>query len=69
MAICYELKNRVEDQDCRRIAFPKQIELLNRISSEMGARGAAEIEEILRRHPYDDEPTRAVNQMRRQNAT
>jgi hypothetical protein len=69
MAFSYEVKNRVKDQDCRRIAFPKQLELLNRISEKMGVRGAAEIEDILRRHPYDDKPTRAVNEMRRHNAT
>jgi hypothetical protein len=69
MAFSYELRNRVEDQDCRRIALPKQVELLGQIDPRMSARRAAEIEEILRKHPYDDEPTRAVNRMRRQNAT
>jgi Immunity protein 63 len=69
LAFDYELQNRIEDQDCRRTAFPKQIELLSRISPEMGTRRAKEIEDILRMHPYDDEPTKRVNAMSRQNAT
>lgn len=69
MAFEYELTHRVADQDCRRIAFPKQIELLSAISVEMGTKGTAEIEQILAKAPYDDEPTRRVNAMRRGNAT
>lgn len=65
LAFAYELKSRIEDQDCRRIAFPKQIELMTRISSKMAARLREEIAEVLRRAPYDDEPTKAVNRMRR----
>jgi hypothetical protein len=64
LAFAFELKNRIEDQDCRRTAFPKQVELLALVSPKMAARRAQEIEEILRRAPYDDEPTRAVNRMR-----
>jgi len=69
LAFAYELKNRVEDQDCRRIAFPKQVELLGLISPHMAARRAKEIEQILASAPYDDEPTKAVNRMRRPHAT
>lgn len=69
LAFAYELKNRLEDQDCRRIAFPKQVELLRLISPQMAARRANEIEEILARAPYDDEPTKAVNRMLRPHAT
>lgn len=65
MAFAYELKNRIEDQDCRRIAFPKQVELLALISPKMAERRAREIEDILRKAPYDDEPTKAVNRMTR----
>ena len=64
LAFSYELQNRVEDQDCRRIAFPKQIELMSRLDRGMGHRLEGEIADILRRAPYDDEPTRAVNRMR-----
>lgn len=64
LAFDYELKNRIEDQDCRRIAFPKQIELIGKVSPAMAARLSKDIEAILQRAPYDDEPTRRVNRMR-----
>jgi hypothetical protein len=65
LAFSFELKNRVEGQDCRRIAFPKQLEFMSKLGREMGERLEAEIADILRRAPYDDEPTKAVNRMRR----
>ena len=64
LAFSYELRNRIEDQDCRRIAFPKQIELLRKISAAMADQRSREIEAILLRAPYDDEPTKRVNRMR-----
>jgi len=64
LAFDYELNNRIEDQDCRRIAFPKQIQLLGKISLAMADRKRKEIEAILLRAPYDDEPTRKVNRMK-----
>jgi hypothetical protein len=64
-ASLYELNNRVEDEDCRRIAFPKQIELMKEIGPEFGRRLENEITDILRRAPYDDEPTKAVNRSRK----
>ena len=69
LAFAYELRHRVEDQDCRRIAFPMQIALMSRLSSEMGGRVEAKIADILSRAPYDDEPTRAVNRLRTRNAS
>lgn len=68
LAFSYELKNRIEDQDGRRIAFPKQIELMKQLSPEMGERMEASIAEILSRVPYDDEPIKALNRMSRNNA-
>lgn len=65
LAFAYELKNRSEDQDCRRVAFPKQVELLGLISPFMAERQAKEIEKILAIAPYDDAPTKAVNRMSR----
>src|ERR1700755_599092 len=65
LSFAYELTNRVEDQDCRRIAFPKQIELMKQIGSTIGERLERDIADILRHAPYDDEPTKAVNRMRR----
>lgn len=59
MAFEYELHHRVHDRDCRRIAFPRQIELMSKLGTEFGRRMACEIERILRRAPYDDGPFRA----------
>ncbi|HEY0735045.1 MAG TPA: Imm63 family immunity protein [Herpetosiphonaceae bacterium] len=56
LAFAYELKHRSEAQDCRRIAFAKQIELLEAISPAMATRRAHEIEAILNRAPYHDRP-------------
>jgi Immunity protein 63 len=64
-AFSYEMRNRIQNQDCRRIAFPKQIELMKRIGPTMSMRLEEDIADILRRAPYDDEPTRALNRMRR----
>ncbi len=58
LAFNFELTHRVEDQDCRRIAFPKQVELMGQISPAMAARLGKYIEAILERAPYDDEPYR-----------
>ncbi len=69
LAFAYELNNRAEDQDCRRIAFPKQVELLALISASMVARRAKEIERILIDAPYNDEPTKEANRIRRRDAT
>lgn len=68
LAFAYELRNRIENQDCRRIAFPKQIELMKRLSSEMGARLEAKLADTLSREPYDDEPTKVANRSRRHDA-
>jgi hypothetical protein len=65
LAFSYELQNRVEDQDCRRIAFSKQVELMKQLGQEMGERLEAEIADILRRAPYDDARTRIANRIRR----
>lgn len=54
LAFAYELRNRVGNQDCRRIAFSRQVELLGLISPQMAARRTTEIEEILARAPYND---------------
>jgi hypothetical protein len=64
-AFFYELNNRIKDQDCRRIAFPKQIELMKQIGPAFAQRLEHEIAGILREAPYDDEPTRALNRLRR----
>jgi hypothetical protein len=54
LAIDYELAHRVETQDCRRLAFERQIELLAQLSGRWASREAKEHERILREHPFDD---------------
>ncbi|MBR0850994.1 hypothetical protein JQ543_24845 [Bradyrhizobium diazoefficiens] len=65
LAFSYEQTHRIEDQDCRRMAFPRQIELMQRLGPDLRKRLEQEIAGILERAPYDDEATRAVNRMRR----
>ena len=38
---------------------PRQIELMSKLGPAFGERAAREIERILRKAPYDDEPSRA----------
>lgn len=54
LAFNYELAHRVERQDCRRIAFEHQIQLLSILSSQWADREAQRHAEILRTHPFDD---------------
>jgi hypothetical protein len=51
----YELQNRVEGQDGRRIAFPKQIELFRALSPEWANRCAEKIDETLKEYPFNDQ--------------
>lgn len=67
LAFDYELRNRIENRDCRRIAFPKKIEIMNSISPDFGTRCMQDIAEILTKAPYDDEPTRNANRIRQIN--
>jgi len=55
LAYAYELAHRVETQDCRRLAFQRQVELLSQLSPNWGQREAAEHQRILREHPFDDQ--------------
>jgi hypothetical protein len=54
LASAYELAHRVEAQDCRRLLFQRQVELLSQISEPWGQREAARHEGILREHPFHD---------------
>jgi Immunity protein 63 len=67
LAFSYELNNRIEDQDCRRLAFPKQIELMEMISDNFGQKAKEEIDAILKTHPYDDEPIKRASRIRQKN--
>jgi hypothetical protein len=69
LALCYELKHRNEAQDCRRIAFDKQIELMARISPAFGEKISEDIARTLVQYPYDDELIKSLNEMRASNET
>lgn len=65
LACDYELKHRIEDQDCRRAIFPRQIELMSRLGPVYQHQVSAKIAEVLSTHPYDDEPTRSLSRLHR----
>ncbi len=54
IGVDHEFKNRIEDQDSRRIIFAKQLELLERIDPAFAERRANEIDATLRDNPYND---------------
>lgn len=55
MAVSYELAHRIPGQDVRRILFARELALLQRVDPAWTARKQAEIEAILRAHPFVDE--------------
>lgn len=54
IACSYELENRIEAQDNRRMLFQRQIELLTRLFKHWGERRTKEVEHILKKYPFDD---------------
>lgn len=54
LASTWELKNRVEGQDSRRLRFKKEIELLKVVNSEWAFRKEAELKKVLIEHPFND---------------
>lgn len=54
MGVCYELRHRQPEQDCRRMIFARQCALLEQISPAWAQRRALEQAAILERHPFDD---------------
>ena len=54
MGVAYEFKHRIEEQDCRRIIFAKQIEMMKRADPEMTDRLKLHIAETLSKHPFND---------------
>jgi hypothetical protein len=64
MAFQHELRHREAGRDPRRIAFPRQIHLLERLNPLWTQRRRLEIESILDSHPYDDEAIRRLDAMR-----
>lgn len=55
LAITYAEKNSIENQDIRRLAFQRQIELLTLLSPQWGERGSQEHVQILKQAPFDDD--------------
>ncbi|TYC49667.1 hypothetical protein ESZ50_05870 [Weissella muntiaci] len=54
MALTFEVSNRVENQDFRRVLFSKQLEILNIIDETYKERAAQEIKDILKVSPFND---------------
>jgi hypothetical protein len=54
LACNFEVKHRVEMQDCRRIMFDHQVHLLSLLSPAWAAREAGEHKKILADSPFDD---------------
>ena len=54
LACNYELAHRIEEQDCRRIMFQRQVELLSILSPQWGERAKQGLDQILISHPFDD---------------
>lgn len=55
MASNYEVHHRIENQDSRRLLWKKQLELLEKVDKNFKVRCQAEIEEILKIAPFNDE--------------
>ena len=55
LAVSYAEKNRIENQDIRRVAFQRQVEFLTRLSPQWGARISQEQVQILKQAPFDDD--------------
>jgi len=55
LAIKHAEKKRIENQDIRRIAFPRQVELLTLLSPQWGERMSQEQAQILKQAPFDDD--------------
>ncbi len=55
LAIKFELKNRIENQDFRRLFFAKQIELLEIVNENWARRKRKNLDGILEKYPFDDD--------------
>lgn len=57
LSVQFELKNRVDGQDCRRIMFAHWKELMDRANTQMAERLKSDIARILAENPFIDQPT------------
>lgn len=55
-AQAYEFKHRHPTDDSRRIWFPKAIQEISKISDDWGVRMKNEQDELLLKHPFNDDP-------------
>jgi hypothetical protein len=51
----FEFKNRIETQDCRRMIFAHQLELMSKADSDFAIRLLAHHAETLRKYPFNDQ--------------
>lgn len=56
MASGYELRHRALESDPRRLRFARQLELLERLRPDWAERKRGELADILKRHPFRDDP-------------
>jgi hypothetical protein len=54
MAMKFEMENRVDTQDFRRILFKKHVELMSKVDDEFGNKLQDEINGILTQAPFSD---------------
>ncbi len=54
MASDFELRNRVQGKDCRRVIFSKIIEIMSEVNAGWGNKVEKEINQTLERSPYKD---------------
>jgi hypothetical protein len=54
-AVEFEVRNRIEGRDFRRMLFAKQVSYLESVNRAWADRLRREISEILTRHPFDDD--------------
>jgi hypothetical protein len=54
LACKYELAHRIEEQDCRRMIFQHQVELLSMLSPQWSIREIQEHNQTLMEYPFDD---------------
>jgi hypothetical protein len=55
MSVNYEAKNRIPNQDSRRIMFSKRLQIYSEIGPEYAAKAAQKIQETLEKAPFQDE--------------
>ena len=54
LAVSYELQHRISSQDCRRLIFARQLELLRLLNPTWADRRQEKNRSILQQHPFND---------------